>query len=111
MNAVNEVECTQDFIAVFKKQADKMVVINENKNKFIETHCKGIEVWEEERKSAQNEVASKMPEFTQVVSQISQDSAKMEFFKHIDEALNIYNEVLGMISQGSQFYNRLAEFL
>lgn len=94
LNSVNQQDATQEFLEVYKKKADKKQVSDELKAKFIQDNTQQLGNWEEERKADQSQVSTVMPEFTQMISQISQDSAKMEFFKNIDEALNTYNEVL-----------------
>ena len=49
--------------------------------------------------------------FGQLVSSASNDQKKAQFFKSLEEAIGIYNELQNMLHQGSQFYTRLGDIL
>jgi hypothetical protein len=52
-----------------------------------------------------------LPEFNKVMQSVDKDNDKAMFFKEIDDSLNSYIEIMGVLTQGSGFYAKLGELL
>ncbi len=66
---------------------------------------------EKQRGELSTQIQNGMVQFGQLVSKLSADQSKQQYFSQLDQAINAYSEVANMMHQGSQFYQRLGEIL
>lgn len=100
----------EQLMAVRNHQAEKGTVYQQEIAKFQAVFAPittlNLKVDETKAVITQNAQA-----FNSLVSQHQNESGKQLFYKQIDDALSLFNEVTNMLHQGNNFYQQLMDYL
>ena len=90
----------EDLIAVNSGTKNKGDVFEKSKGEF-RIIFEQIQALDKQRIDINQAITNNIGAFSQILSSVNNDPSKAQFFKTIDNALNLYNELQNMLHQGS----------